>query len=252
MKAAEKMALDEALKELGLPTIRDEYASCARQADESGDSYVQYLLSLAGREVEERRARQVVRRIKEARFPQIKTLENTDLTKWPGMRARDVQTYIDGSYIETRHNIVLVGKHGTGKTHAATMLGIEACRQGHRVRFTTAAALVNELLEAHDQTKLSRLLRRYKGYALLIVDELGYIPFTKKGAQLLFQVLSERYEQCATLITSNLRFADWTRVFGDANLTAALLDRITHHCHIHQFDWESIRFSESMKHKKST
>ena len=252
MKTADKMALEEVLRELKLPTIREEYERCARGADESDDSYEQYLLCLAGREVENRRAKQLVRRIKEASFPQIKTLEKTDLSKWPGFKAREVQAYVAGDYIKEKQNIVLVGKHGTGKSHAATMLGIEACRQGHRVRFTTAAKLVNELLEAHDQAKVLRILKRLKGYSLLIIDELGYLPFSAKGAQLLFQVFSERYEQCATIVTSNLRFAEWTQVFGDANLTAALLDRLTHHCHIHQFDWESIRFTESLKNRKAS
>ena len=252
MKAADKMVLEEALTELKLPVMRKEYEHCARQADEAGDDYGRYLLCLAERERESRRARQQVRRIKEAHFPQMKTLEKTDLSKWPGFKARDVQTYASGDYITEKQNIILVGKHGTGKSHAAMMLGIEACRQGHRVRFTTAAELVNELLEAHDQARVLRILKRLKSYPLLIIDELGYLPFSRKGAQLLFQVISDRYEQCATIITTNLGFADWTQVFGDANLTAALLDRLTHHCHIHQFDWESIRFTESLKSRKAS
>lgn len=250
MKATEKMVLDEALLTLRLSTMKREYECCARQADESGDSYGQYLLNLANREIECRQSKHLARRLKEGCFPQMKTLEKTDLAKWPGLGARELQAYASGEYIKAKQNIVLVGKHGTGKTHAATALGIEACRQGYRVRFTTAAALVNELLEAHDQAKLTRTLKRLNAYPLLIIDELGYIPFSRKGAQLLFQVFSERYEQSATLVTSNLSFGEWTQVFGDANLTAALLDRLTHHCHIHQFDWESIRFTESLKNRK--
>jgi len=250
MNTADTMALEEGLTELRLPTMREEYESVARQAAESGDSCDQYLLDLVNREIDIRRAKQRVRRFLDAGFPQMKTLEKTDLSKWPGFKARDVHAYISGDYIKEKKNIVLIGKHGTGKTHAAIMLGIEAVRQGHRVRFTTAAQLVNELLEANEQAKMRRILKRLKAFPLLIVDELGYIPFSRKGAQLLFQVFSERYEHCSTLVTSNLRFAEWTHVFGDANLTAALLDRLTHHCHIHQFDWESIRFEESLKNRK--
>lgn len=252
MKETDKLALEEALKDLKLSTMWKEFEHCRRQAEEAGDSYGQFLLNLANDELEERRSKQLTRRIKEARFPQLKTLEKTDLAKWPGIKAREVQAYASGDYIKEKRNLVLVGKHGTGKTHAATMLGIEACRQGYRVRFTTASELVNELLEAHDQTKLLRTFKRLKAYSLLVVDELGYIPFSRKGAQLLFQVFSERYEHASTLVTSNLRFSEWTQVFGDANLTAALLDRLTHHCHIHQFDWESIRFTESMQKRKAS
>jgi len=252
MKKADKLALEEALNSLKLTTMWRELEHCDRQANEAGDSYGQFLLNLVNHELDERRSRQLTRRIKEARFPQMKTLEKTDLAKWPGLKAREVQAYTSGDYIKDKQNIVLVGKHGTGKTHAATMLGIEACRKGYRVRFTTASELVNELLEAHDQAKLLRTFKRLRSYSLLIIDELGYIPFSRKGAQLLFQVFSERYEHASTLVTSNLRFSDWTQVFGDANLTAALLDRLTHHCHIHQFDWESIRFTQSMQGRKAS
>ena len=143
-------------------------------------------------------------------------------------------------------NVVLLGKHGTGKTHAATVLGVEACRRGYRVGFTTAAGLVNTLIESREERQLKRQLAKLSRFALLIVDEVGYIPFSAEGAQLLFQVFSDRYEKGSLVVTSNLPFAQWTSVFGDAALTAALLDRLTHHCAIHQFDWESIRFTESL------
>lgn len=143
-------------------------------------------------------------------------------------------------------NLLFIGKHGTGKTHAATALGIEACRQGYRTLFTTAAELVNRLTEAREEKQLGRLLKRLDRFALLIVDELGYIPFSEQGAQLLFQVLSSRYERTSILVTSNLAFAEWTKVFLDASLTAALLDRLTHHSRIYQFDWPSLRLSESL------
>ena len=139
-----------------------------------------------------------------------------------------------------------MGKHGTGKTHAATVLGVEACRRGYRVGFTTAAGLVNTLIESREERQLKRHLAKLARFELLIVDEVGYIPFSAEGAQLLFQVFSDRYEKGSLIVTSNLPFAQWTSVFGDAALTAALLDRLTHHCAIHQFDWESIRFTESL------
>lgn len=166
MNEADKKVLEETLSELKLATMWREYESCGRQAEESGDCYGRYLLTLAGQELENRRARQLVRRLREAGFPQMKTLEKTDLSKWPGLGAREIQAHVSCAYIKAKQNIVLVGRHGTGKTHAATMLGIEACRQGYRVRFTTAAELVNELLEAHDQAKLLRTLKRLRTYPL--------------------------------------------------------------------------------------
>ena len=141
---------------------------------------------------------------------------------------------------------MLLGKHGTGKTHAATVLGVEACRNGYRVGFTTAAGLVNTLIESREERQLKRYLAKLSRFELLVVDEVGYIPFSAEGAQLLFQVFSDRYEKGSVIVTSNLPFAQWTSVFGDAALTAALLDRLTHHCSIHEFKWESIRFTESL------
>ena len=246
------MALEATLKTLKLPTIRRTYKEAARQAESDGVAYEVYLLELASREQEQRQANLVNRRLREAGFPQTKTLADTDLTKWPGFEARKVKQLADGTYLVNKENIVLIGKHGTGKTHAALALGIEACRQGHRVRFTTAATLVSQLCEARDQRQLQTLMRKLRGLNLLIVDELGYVPFSTEGARLLFQVLSERNEHASTLVTTNLNFSAWTDIFGDENLTAALLDRITHRCHIQQFDWESVRYAESLRMREGT
>jgi DNA replication protein DnaC len=244
--------LEEHLRRLKLPAMLRYYAQCSRQAKETGESYEQYLLALSTQELEQRQANQLKRRLHEARFPLFKTLEKTDLHKWPGLDPIQFRDYVEGHYIVRCENLVLVGKHGTGKTHAATVLGVETCRRGHRVLFTTAAYLVNTLVEAREERQLKRYLARLRPYSALICDELGYIPFSPEGAQLLFQVFADRYERGSLLVTSNLPFAQWTTVFGDASLTAALLDRLTHHCFIHEFDWESIRFAESLQRKKRT
>jgi DNA replication protein DnaC len=146
--------------------------------------------------------------------------------------------------------VIFVGKSGTGKTHLSTGLGMEACRQGIRTRFTTGSSLVNELIEARDEKTLSKAIQRYSGYGVLIIDELGYVPFSKEGSELLFQVFAERHERGSEIITTNLGFSDWTQTFGEATLTAALLDRLTHRAYIIECDWDSYRFKDSMKHKK--
>lgn len=250
MKPAEEILLKEALKALKLPTMLGELSECARQCKATGDSYEAFLLSLCERELQHRQANQLARRLKEAGFPQMKVLEETQTEKWQCLKPMQIRTYAEGGYIRNRENLIFIGKHGTGKTHAAVAFGIEACRKGFRTLFTTAAELVNTLTEARDEKRLKNYLTKLKRIPLLIIDELGYIPFSEEGAQLLFQVVSSRYEQGSTVITSNLAFAEWTQVFHDANLTAALLDRLTHHSHIYQFDWESIRFTDSLARKQ--
>jgi DNA replication protein DnaC len=246
-QAAHEMLLEETLRRLKLPAMLKSYRECARQAREVQDSYENFLLTVASREIEQRQQRQLERRLAEARFPVLKTLETTDLRKWPTLDAVQLRHYASGEYIEHKENLIFLGKHGTGKTHAATVLGVEACRRGCRVLFTTAADLANTLIEAREERQLKRTLARLKRYPLLVIDELGYLPFSSEGAQLLFQVFSDRYEKGSLVVTSNLPFAQWTKIFGEATLTAALLDRLTHHSHIHEFNWESLRLTESLE-----
>ncbi len=246
-RVSEAVLLEDSLKRLRLPAMLRDYPECARQARQTGDRHETFLLDLANRELEQRQANQLKRRLKEARFPVLKTLETTDIKKWPAVDAVQLRELCACEWITRRENLCLIGKHGVGKSHAATVLGVEACRRGHRVLFATAAQLVNTLVEAREEKQLQRYLRRLGRFQLLVVDELGYIPFSEEGARLLFQVFADRYERGSLLVTSNLAFAEWTKVFGDAQLTAALLDRLTHHCHIYQFDWESIRLTESLK-----
>ena len=251
-RPGQEILIEDMLRRLRLPTMAREYREHARQARETNEGYETFLLALATREVEQRQSNQVQRRLHEARFPLVKTLENTDLAKWPGFDALRVSGYSECQYIGRRENMVLIGKHGTGKTHAATVFGVEACRRGYRVLFTTAAHLVNTLIEAREERQLKRSLNKLARYELVIIDEIGYIPFSAEGAQLLFQVFSDRYEKVSLIVTSNLPFAQWTSIFGDAALTAALLDRLTHHCSIHEFGWESIRFTESLQQHNKT
>lgn len=250
MNPGQKNLLVTLLKSLRMPTLVKNHEAFAREAREAGASYEGYLLRLVEEERNQRNANQLQRRLRSANFPQMKTLEDSDLTRWPGLEAMSLRAYAQGDFIKACDNLIFLGKHGTGKSHAAIALGIEACRQGSRVSFTTAAGLVNLLVEARDEKQLKNTLNRLKRVDLLILDELGYIPFSREGGQLLFQVVSDRYETGSMIITSNLPFSDWDQVFGDPNLTAALLDRLTHHSHIHQFDWESIRFQESLKKQK--
>src|SRR5664279_3438493 len=152
----------------------------------------------------------------------------------------------------SRENVLLLGNSGTGKTHIALALGLAACQHGHRVRFTTAAALVNELIEARDERKLLRFQKQIASYELLIVDELGFVPLSKTGAELLFEMLSQRYERGSTLLTSNLPFAEWTEVLGSERLTGALLDRLTHHVHILEMNGDSYRLKQSRRKRTSS
>ncbi len=247
IKDSTRILLDQNLKELKLANILQHYPGLVRQAKESGTSYEEFLLSLTDIELRVRADNRLKRRIKEAHFPLLKTLEDFNFDEATGLDRRLVRELVSGDYLKQHRNVIFLGKTGTGKTHLSTGLGVEACRQGVRTRFVTGCALANELIESRTEKVLSRLIGKYARYELLILDELGYVPFSKEGAELLFQVLAERHEKASVIITSNLGFADWTQVFGEATLTAALLDRLTHKAQIIPCTWESFRLKETLK-----
>lgn len=250
MNAAMNAMLLDNLKMLRLSTMIQNLAAKLRQAKEGKIPYEEFLLNLTEIEVQVRRENGRKRRTREAGFPLLKPLETFDFEAADDLDVRYIQELTTGEYIEEKRNIIFLGKSGTGKTHLATALGMEACTSGYRTRFVTGCGLANELIEARDEKILSRVIKRYAGYGLLIIDELGYVPFSKEGAELLFQVLAERHEKRPVIITTNMGFGDWTQIFGDPNLTGALLDRITHKAHIINCTWESYRLKETLKNKK--
>jgi len=250
MKPAVKVQLLGNLKYLKLAAMMANLEACLRQAREVGSDPSEFLLNITEIEVACRMENGRKRRVSEAKFPLLKPIDTFDFEAAKGCDLQLIKQLLGGQYIKEARNVIFLGKSGTGKTHLATALGMEACRLGTRTRFITACALVNELIEARDEKILSRVLKRYAGYGLLIVDELGYVPFSKEGAELLFQVLAERNERKSVIVTSNKGFGDWTQIFGDPTLTAALLDRITHKAHIISCDWDSYRLKETLKAKK--
>ena len=223
------------------------YQKVAQEAAQTNARYEQYLLTLLEQEVLQREAHQQKRRLIQARFPVLRTLDSFDFSAVPSLNKAKVLELTRGEYIDKHANVILVGDVGTGKTHVAISLGICACRQGKRVRFYTAAGLINEMVEAQAENRLSKLQAQLMKQDLVILDEVGFIPFSQSGAHLLFQFCSARHERGSLLITTNLNFADWTQVLGDERLTAALLDRLTFHSHIVEFRGESFRFRQSLK-----
>ena len=235
------------LKDLKLAAMFRELESHLRDARENQQSHEEFLLNLTETEVKVRAENSLKRRLKESKFPLMKPMETFDFEKALDLDANLVKRLSACEFIEKKQNVIFLGRSGTGKTHLATALGIEACRKGYKTRFVTGCGIVNDLVEARDDKCLKRMLNRYARYDLLILDELGYVPFSVEGSQLLFQVLTERHEKKSIVITSNLGFADWTQIFGDPNLTSALLDRITHRAHIIQCVWDSFRLKDSLR-----
>ena len=240
------------LKQLRLPTILAEHEKLAREAAESNQDFLAYLLRLTELELATRSANALESRIRQAGFPVQKDLDTFDFRAAAGVGKQKVLELARGGWIAQRQNCVLVGTSGTGKTHLAIALGLAACRGGRRVKFFTAASLVNRLEEAQHQHGLDRFLKQLDKVDLLICDELGYLSFSRGGAELLFQVFTDRYERASLLITSNLPFSEWQQIFQGERMTAALLDRLTHHCEIFEMNGESYRFRESMKEKRPT
>jgi DNA replication protein DnaC len=249
---APQVLLGNHLKALKLPTFAREYEKVAMESARDSADYPRYLLRLCELERIDRERRNVERRIRLARFTQIKSLDTFDFAAQPSLNKPLVLELARSEWIEKRQNCIALGPSGTGKTHIALALGLAACQKGHSVTFTTAAALVHELMEARDERRLRALQKHLNMVKLLIVDELGYVPFTAVGSELLFEVFSQRYERGATLVTSNLPFDEWTSVFGSERLTGALLDRLTHHVHILEMNGESFRLATAKKAQRRT
>jgi DNA replication protein DnaC len=245
-----QVLLSHYLKQLKLPTFLAEYDKVARDCARDGVDHPRYLLRLAELELIERERRTVERRIRAARFPAVKSLDSFDFMAIPSLNKMLILELARGEYILRRENIIAMGPSGTGKSHIALALGLAACQRGFTVGFVTAAGLVHQLMEARDKKRLLRLQSQFAAYKLLIIDELGYVPLSPTGAELLFEVFSQRYERGATLVTSNLPFEEWTSVFGSERLTGALLDRLTHHVHILEMNGDSYRLKQSKSRRR--
>lgn len=243
----ENALLDTYLRQLRLPTFLKNYPQFAADAARNDLDHTRFLLALAEQEVHQRELNMIQRRVKAARFPVLKELADFDFSALPQLNQAEILDLARGEFLQKRNSLIFIGNPGLGKTHLATGIALAACRQRHKVRFWTAASLVNELLQAQDEHRLHRFIASALKMDLVVLDELGFIPFSATGAQALFTFCSELYERLSFIITTNLKFADWVQVFGDDRLTAALLDRLTHHAHIIELVGESYRFRQRMQ-----
>lgn len=238
--------IDVLATELKLPTVRRLHRRLAREVTAQGGDYQAYLLTVLREEVAERQARRVMRRIQEARFPQVKLLGDLDFAAPPMPPKAQLMALAECDYIAQGTNILALGNSGTGKTHVAIGLGVAACQRGLRVRFWPVAPLASELLAAQDEHQLHRFLARFGRWDLVILDELGYLPLGKSAAELVFQAIGERHEHGSLIVTSNLPFDQWTEVFHTERLTAAILDRITDRATILAMNGASFRLARSL------
>jgi DNA replication protein DnaC len=234
-------SIGAATLELHLPTVRAEASRMAETAQRQQASYLGFLAEVLAAEVDDRAERRRARRVHEARFPRIKRLADFDLAVTPGINAATIATLASGVYLHAGEPVVLLGDSGTGKSHLLIGLGIAACEQGRRVRYVTAAQLVNELAEAADERRLSRLIARYGRLDLLCLDELGYVQLDARGSELLFQIVTEREEKASIATASNLPFSEWGQIIPDPRLVAAIVDRLTFNAHIIETGTESYR-----------
>jgi len=241
------LLLESHLKTLRLSTFRQQYRQVADDAAGNNLSYDRYLLALAQQEVTQRHLNAQRQRIRTARFPVQKELADFDFSAVPQLNKQRILALAHGEYIANAEPIIMVGNPGLGKTHIALGLALAACRQCRRVRFYNAATLVNELILAQEEHRLPKFINTALKQHLIVLDELGFIPFSATGSQLMFQFCSTLHERVALIVTTNLKFADWTQVFGSEQLTAALPDRLTHKAHIIEFIGESFRFRQRMQ-----
>ncbi len=242
--------LQHHLKQLRLPTVLREYSSIASACAQEGSDYATFLLRLVERELIERERRATERNIKNAKFPVVKSVDEFDFSAQPSINEALVRELMLGEYLDNKYNILLLGNPGTGKTHLATALGLNACHQGRKVRFWGVTSLVTHLMEMKEQKSLARFQKQLEKLDLLILDELGYVPFNKNGAELLFDTVSRAYERTSLIVTTNLPFENWTEVLCNERLTGALLDRLTHRVHILEANGESYRLQDARKRRK--
>jgi DNA replication protein DnaC len=245
-----RVLLKHHLEKLRLPTVRREWEAAAASCAKDGRDYGDFLLQLTERELIEREQRAAQRRIKSAKFPVLKTLESFDFDAQPSINEALVRQLASSEYIDARENVLLIGNSGTGKTHLATALAFAACAQGKRVRHWGATELVTHMLEMRESRDLKRFLLQIGKHDLIVLDELGYVPFSKAGAELLFEVVSRAYERLSLIVTTNLPFEQWTEVMGSERLTGAMLDRLTHRVHIIEANGESYRLKDARKHRR--
>jgi DNA replication protein DnaC len=245
--SAQSMLLEDYLRQLRLPTFVKSHAKFAEDAAQTNQPYAQFLFALTEQEIAQRERNRQSQRIKSAHFPILKELADFDFSAVPNLNKALVLQLAHGDYLSNRENVILIGNPGLGKTHIGIGLALSACRQAQKVRFYNVATLVNELMAAQDKHQTERYIAAALKYRLIVLDELGFVPLTSSAAQLMFQFCSALYERVSFIITTNLRFADWTQVFLNEQLTAALLDRLTHRSHIVEFTGESFRFKQRLK-----
>lgn len=246
----EEATIKQQCKSLRMPVVASQCVQVAEQATREKHTYLSFLEALLAAELEERERKTIERRIHDAHLPRVKTLEEFNFSQSPKVSAIQIQELAQGGYLNRAEPIIFIGDSGTGKTHLLTGLCIAACRQKRRVRFATAAALVNELVEAKHQLQLRRVLARWARYDLIAIDEVGYVPMADVGAEFLFQVIAERAEKTAVILTTNLPFSEWTQVIPNARLCKALIDRITDRAHIIETGNESFRFRRTLERRK--
>lgn len=249
-EALEQASIRQYCKVVRMPAIAANFMPLAEQAIKEQHSHVRFLEALLALECEERDRHAIANRIRDAQLPRMKTLEEFDFEKAPQIPVSKIRDLAQGGYIERSEPIVLIGDCGTGKSHLATGFCLAACQQKRRVRFVTAAALVNELIEAKQHGQVKRLMVRWMRYDLIALDEVGYVPLADIGAEFLFQVISDRAERAALIVTTNLPFSEWTSVFPNPRLCKALLDRITDRAHIIETGTESFRFKRTLEGRK--
>lgn len=247
----QEFLLESYLRHLRLPSFLQSYQQLATEAARTNLSYERYLFGLAQEEVSNREVRRIERLIQQAHFPVLKELADFEWSLVSSVPKARILELAEGAYIVQASPVILLGNPGLGKSHVATGLALAACRQGHRVRFYNVAGLVNDLIKAQQEYQLSRVMAQICKYELIVLDELGFLPFTATGAQLLFQVCSALYERVAVIVTTNLRFAEWANIMGgDERMSAALLDRLTHRATILEFVGTSYRFRQQLAHQE--